>query len=193
MQRHSRGGRCCRGCALCICDATQGAAMRLVGRWTATGSLVGCLVGALAWVALAESSGAATGPGLSAGFGQGTLLAAQSASLRSSVMPGPQASDEGQQAGAVQHAPRNTPAAIAARAAWCGTCLIQVPVTGRGRTGSRLTVRRRRDTRSRRSAWRPAGTRRARSARLASRRPARGSAASATPRLTPASRRGRAV
>jgi hypothetical protein len=91
--------------------------MRRGGRWAA-GCLAGLLVGALALVALAGSSGGATGSGndgLSAGLVQSASLNLRSASLGSPVGSGAQSSDEGQPAAAAQQARRNSPAAFAAR------------------------------------------------------------------------------
>jgi hypothetical protein len=69
-----------------------------------------------------------------------------------------------------------------------GTCLIHTPSTARA-VARRVTFRRRRGIRSRRSASPRAGTHRGRSARSASRHPTQAPAAAATARWTPASGR----
>jgi len=74
------------------------------------------LIGALTWVALAGSSGAATGPSLSTDSGSSASPGGQGFSLRSPVVPGVQSAGETQQA-AARAARLNTPAAIAARVA----------------------------------------------------------------------------
>ena len=90
------------------------------GRWPAARWLACCVTGlaaAVAWVALAGASGAATGPGLSADAGSSASPSGQGISLRSLVVPAVPPAGEGQQAAATRRPRLNTPAAIAARAA----------------------------------------------------------------------------
>jgi DNA-binding beta-propeller fold protein YncE len=87
----------------------------------AVGCVVGCLAGVLVWAALAGSSGGVAGAGaagLSADPGQEGALALKSTSLDSLIVPGVQvASNEAQQVAEAQQTRRESPAAVAARAA----------------------------------------------------------------------------
>jgi YD repeat-containing protein len=88
--------------------------MRLGGQWARVGAIC-CTVGALAWLALAASSGGTTGSGLPSGSLQSASLDLRGAPAELAGGSGAQSAAEAQRQGAAAQARRYSPAAIAAR------------------------------------------------------------------------------